>query len=369
MRLEGVVRNLWLTQKSKKVLEIRPYPDKSTEALLALVVRDAREYHPWMRFETVNALKEELRGLPAAQAVGGFQKVAGHRLPEPKSLGVALGVAPGDGEEEFRLAVRTTQSNEAVSKYLDTLNLITSGEIEVQHVGDIQVVPPVQTSASWRQRHRPLHPGFSVGHRNSTAGTIGAFVEKKGSIHILSNNHVLALNDAGQQNDLIVQPGPYDGGTHPADSVARLSYWVPLQGAGNLVDAAIGVIDHDIDFEATYNGQKLGPTVTPDIGMGAWKVGRTSSVTHGKVTAIGMDDVRVRISSTQVVYFDDQIELASDSGLFSQGGDSGSLILTEGQNSPFGLLFAGSQLSGKTYANRLEHVLGLTGTKLLEYSV
>jgi hypothetical protein len=90
-----------------------------------------------------------------------------------------------------------------------------------------------------------------VAHVQTTAGTIGAFVEKNGMTYILSNNHVLARSNAAQHNDVIVQPGPFDGGVHPRDAISRLSGWVPIKPAANFVDAAIGVIDLNMDFDPT----------------------------------------------------------------------------------------------------------------------
>lgn len=320
-----------------------------------------------MLLQTVLDLKAKLRGIPSAASVGmgGFVKFAGTSLPAAKTLGVVLGVAPGSGgSQDYRIAVRTTRQDQAVSSYVNTLGLVTNGEIDVQHVGEIQALPPAPSNLPWRGRTRPLKPGYSVAHVQSTAGTIGAFVEKNGMSYILSNNHVLALSNTAQYNDVIVQPGPFDGGLHPQDSISRLSGWVPIKATANFVDAAIGVIDVNTDFDPTYNGQQLGVPVQAQIGVGAWKVGRTTGVTKGTVSAVALDDVPVRLGSLTVAYFDDQIEIQGDSGLFSEGGDSGSLIL-DPANNPFGLLFAGSTVTGKTYANVLNTVLQLLDAALL----
>jgi hypothetical protein len=100
------------------------------------------------------------------------------------------------------------------------------------------------------------------------------------------------------------------------------------------------------------------------IALRAWKVGRTTGVTKGTVTAVALDDVPVRLDPSTVAYFDDQIEIQGDSGAFSEGGDSGSLILDQANN-PFGLLFVGSTVTGKTYANVLNTVLQLIDAALL----
>ena len=83
-----------------------------------------------------------------------------------------------------------------------------------------------------------------------------------------------------------MQPGPYDGGGHPGDSVARLSAWVRLQAGINYVDMAIGVLDYNMPFGVTYSGVNLAGIAKAQLGVAAWKVGRTTGVTRGVVTAV-----------------------------------------------------------------------------------
>ena len=55
------------------------------------------------------------------------------------------------------------------------------------------------TTQSLTQKRRPCPPGFSIGHPDVTAGTLGAWVHRGRSdaYFILSNNHILASsNDA-----------------------------------------------------------------------------------------------------------------------------------------------------------------------------
>jgi hypothetical protein len=112
----------------------------------------------------------------------------------------------------------------------------------------------IQTLA---KRVRPAKGGYSVGHKDITAGTISTCVYDilpGGSttppshgvgippkFYILSNNHVLANTNAGLLGDAILQPGPFDGGVDPADRIATLSRFIPINfaaGASNLVDCA-----------------------------------------------------------------------------------------------------------------------------------
>src|SRR5262249_28159492 len=88
-----------------------------------------------------------------------------------------------------------------------------------------------------QKRQRPLAAGISVAHHDVTAGTIAYFCRslKLGDdaekIYILSNNHVLANVNLGQNGDHVYQPGPADGGGVP-DDVATLRRFASLDLTG-----------------------------------------------------------------------------------------------------------------------------------------
>ena len=92
------------------------------------------------------------------------------------------------------------------------------------------------------------------------------------------------------------------------------------------------------------------------------KIGRTTGHTRGRVTAFELDNVVVAYD-TGNFRFDDQIEVeGADDAAFSQGGDSGSLVVLRERAGRVGLLFAGSDQGGSngtglTYVNALGHVL------------
>jgi hypothetical protein len=100
-----------------------------------------------------------------------------------------------------------------------------------------------------------------------------------------------------------------------------------------------------------------------------YKVGRTTDLKAGRVTAIEMDNVAVRYSQG-LVHFDGQIEVEGQ-GLdpFSQGGDSGSLVF-DGNGLGCALLFAGGDQGGSngmgfTYVSPLQNVLDSLQVDLL----
>jgi hypothetical protein len=217
------------------------------------------------------------------------------------------------------------------------------------------------------RRMRPAEGGYSVGHVTVTAGTIATCVYDVGAavparFYILSNNHVLAHSNAAVAGDPILQPGRVDGGTDPADRIARLSRFIPITfdpptpraQHRNLVDAAVAEGQfHDLDREIYWIGYVRGwrQRVNVRVGTPVHKTGRTTNYTQGRITAVNAT-IDVNYGSGMVARFLDQIVTTP----MSAGGDSGSLVTTL-DNVALGLLFAGSPQA--TILNQLEHVRSL----------
>lgn len=233
--------------------------------------------------------------------------------------------------------------------------------------------PPVVTAQALGEtgRVRPLRPGVSIAHVDVTAGTLGAFVLVGGVVHALSNHHVLAGSPSARTGDLILQPGPADGGLAPSDRVGTLAAFVPLAaGTTATVDAAIALLD-DPEVDPTYPVGRITTTARALGGESVAKIGRTTSITRGRVTAIELDDVVVGYGDELGnLRFDDQIEIEGlGTGPFSRGGDSGSLVYRE-DGVALGLLFAGSEYGGDngrglTYVNPIDAVLTALDATLL----
>ncbi len=226
-------------------------------------------------------------------------------------------------------------------------------------------------------RVRPINGGVSVGHRNVTAGTIGACVYdflpdgvgKPGKYYILSNNHVLANSNAATIGDSILQPGRADGGLIPQDRIGRLSRFIPLQFAPdvalavqhNLVDAALAAVPFrllggSINWIGEVRGWRKKAAVT--VGTMVKKTGRTTGFTTGRITVVNAT-VDVNYRGGKVARFKDQMLTTN----MSAGGDSGSLITTL-DNVAVGLLFAGS--TQVTVANQIENVRSLLRVEIAE---
>jgi hypothetical protein len=205
----------------------------------------------------------------------------------------------------------------------------------------------------YQRRVRPAPAGVSIGHHAVSAGTFGALVKEGGDVHILSNNHVLANENAGKVGDNVLQPGTYDGGRPDRDTIAQLAGFVPLKAdEANLVDAAIAtpVVRQDVAPEILHIGRIKGDA-EPAVDLAVRKSGRTTRYTEGHVTAT---DVTLRVMYSEgFLMFADQFLVTGSRGAFSDGGDSGSLIV-DGENRAVGLLFAGSPFT--TVANRWSNV-------------
>ena len=227
------------------------------------------------------------------------------------------------------------------------------------------------------KRQRPAPMGFSVGHPAITAGSIGArVVDHSGNVYALSNNHVLANSNDARIGDAALQPGPYDRGTAPADQIGTLAAFntIDFSGGANTIDAAIALsgttnLDHATPADDGYgvpnaaifgdaNGDGVFDDETSLLGLNVQKYGRTTKLTHGQITGInGTVTVCYEVFfgfCIKSARFVDQLVI--EPGTFSDGGDSGSLIVTDdGNKNPVALLFAGS--SAQTIANRIDLVL------------
>jgi hypothetical protein len=133
-------------------------------------------------------------------------------------------------------------------------------------------------------------------------------------------------------------------------------------------DAAIARLDRvPVSFE--YPVGRVIKTARALGGEVVGKVGRTTAVTRGRVTAIELDDVVVGYEDLGALNVDDQIEIESlDDGPFSRGGDSGALVYRQ-DGVAIGLLFAGSESGGRsgkglTYANPIDQVLEILDVEL-----
>jgi hypothetical protein len=229
---------------------------------------------------------------------------------------------------------------------------------------DVVVFGKVVPEAKPLVTRTPIQPGFSIGHMDTTAGTLGAVVRKGGELYLLSNSHVFALSGTAHKEDAILYPGKADGGKNPDDVVVRLAGFSKFHTGGdfvNHVDCAIAKPTAarlaDVVSEIKGLGVPKG-TITPARGMTIVKVGRTMGKTTGEVRDVHF---RFTLQYDEVgeVGFLDQVLCTR----YSKSGDSGSLVLDQATGKAVGLHFAGAK--GGSVFNPIDQVLKALGVTLV----
>lgn len=338
-----------------------------------------------MRLDSARELKQMLIEQILSQRAGGAMPRAEAAALSAINLichagrqaSLAMGISRKSGSpNDFRLAIRIQQRPLENSPVVDMLHKRAHGEADIRYIGRVR--PGMAGAGAPRRRERPLVIGASISHPAVTAGTLGCFVkDRRGRVCLLSNNHVIANENAAKTGDPIVQPGTIDGGRITRDTVARVERFIRLRpGQVNRVDAAIATLGPKVRIDpGTLRGlgrlRGVGPA--SEIGEEVAKIGRTTGLTRGRVSAIELDNVFVDYGIGRV-RFDDQLEIEGHPagrrrpGAFSLGGDSGALIVSR-ELEAAAILFAGSDHGGPddrglTYATPITAVLKALRVKL-----
>lgn len=316
-------------------------------------------------------------------------------LRRPNVVGAGIGYKNGDPEQGLAVIAHVTKKKprglrkghisrfQAVPKTFDGL---PTDVIETGHYTAFQ--DPTG-------HFRPAPGGMSIGHYMITAGTLGMWVNYQGRKVILSNNHVLANSNDAEFGDTILQPGKFDGGEIPADTLATLEKFIPIEFEGEESDCdAINMIARSVNFISRSLGRKsqlrtyvtqaaenlvdcaiatpLRPTDVLDqmidgtmvmgvtnfnLGDRVHKFGRTTGHTYGEIQQVDVTAM-VGYGQNKIAKFVDQLM----AGAMSQGGDSGSAVLDATTNEVGGLLFAGS--NSTTIINRIQNVIQALGISI-----
>ncbi len=283
------------------------------------------------------------------------RSASGHKFASENVVGVGIGIKDSAGVFTGELAIKVFVKEKVSHRRIHEDFLIPE---EIGGIAtDVSAVGPIRSFSYAARYDRPVRSGVSCGHPSLSAGTIGCLVVlKNGRLGLLSNNHVLANENNATVGDAIIQPGRVDGGQTPSDVIGLLEDFLPINfAADNLVDAAVAWTSRSLvsSHHMTYVADPTPIAATPL--MTVIKNGRTTQATTGWVEAIDVDAVDVEYDSG-IARFNDQIVIRGLSGAsFSQGGDSGALIVTSGSRQPVGLLFAGS--TTHTFANPIDVVM------------
>lgn len=258
---------------------------------------------------------------------------------------------------------------------------------------DVMQVGELRALQARTERWRPAPGGVSLGHYKITAGTFGAIVRDRDTDArlILSNNHVLANSNDASPGDPILQPGAADGGKLKDDTLAILERFEPLAfstapsdcslatgaaevanffarlvgskhklqamqvdtEAANYIDAAVArPVQDDLVLEEILEIGIVSGTTEAELGMPVRKSGRTTRLTTGEINVLDAT-VNVSYGSGKTARFEEQIV----TGAMSQGGDSGSLVVSAESLLAVGLLFGGSNQA--TIFNPIQKVLDI----------
>jgi hypothetical protein len=223
---------------------------------------------------------------------------------------------------------------------------------------DVKAIGRVRPEA--HKKVSPIQSGFSVGHVDVTAGTVGAIVKKGKKLYILSNSHVLADAGLGKLEDEVLYPGPGDGGKLSKHLAGTLAKFVTFKVGGrflNHVDCALCEIDaarlDDLDL-SIFGIKGLPKTSKATRDMVVIKRGRTTGETEGVVVDVNF---RVVIDYPGVgeVGFLEQVLCSR----YSKPGDSGSIVVDKKAKSIVGLHFAGA--NGGSVFNPIADVINALG--------
>lgn len=227
---------------------------------------------------------------------------------------------------------------------------------------------PMKLGTSGGNASDLLMNGGNIG--GCCSGTLGSLLSRDGNFYILSNNHVLDKSGQGSTGDPIVQPGLGDVNCQVQDTatVAHLSQ-APLMQSN--VDAAIAaIVPGEVDMSGAILdlagvNQPAAPSSTLADAPTALssheqvaKVGRSSGLTCGSIESVAADIIvhyETSCGSTTQFQVSYTNQIVITGGVFSEPGDSGSLVVTADTARPLGLLYAGN--SSSTALNPIQDVL------------
>ena len=293
-----------------------------------------------------------------------FRAQAAATSPDPgvNVVGVGIGEMISGGTPtglmSVRLLVRVKYAKGMIPPQHILPEMFEGMHVDVEEVGTFRPM----AFPNPRTMIRPAQPGSSIGFEFAggspiMAGTFGGLVrDAAGTQYVLSNSHVLANEGQLAVGSPIYQQGLLDlpSGSTKAQ-IAKLSKFIPFDPQPALVDCAMAEVTSPslVSKDILYIGAPRGVTAARQD-MVVHKFGRTSFYTAGRVTMVNTD-TSVDYDQGTVVFKNQIVVVGLNGSIFSQPGDSGSLILERDSQMAIGLLFAGS--SSHTLANHIEDVL------------
>ena len=283
-------------------------------------------------------------------------------------VGVGIGLKRVDGKDTdivcVRLYVRDKLSGKRLTKKHALPAKIGGFPTDIIEVGTPRILHGLSV-----QRMRPARPGCTITAEASTEispefpGTFGAVVQDlAGKLYILSNNHVLAVEEIFEGHLRIYQPG----GPAASDRIGKLASVVSFDPSRRTnVDCALAAVTS----ASSVNGSPLPPVgplssaepIDAQVGMVVEKFGAGTGHTVGTVTDIDAD-FQIDKYLTGTVFLENQIQISDGREPFCAPGDSGALVVDTESKRATGLLAV--NMGGFALANHLSAVLGQSGVLL-----
>ena len=282
-------------------------------------------------------------------------------------VGTAVGQA-ADGEVALLVLMETAAAATGLPDRLEgvpVIKLVTGKILALKRPAPGTTIDPTASFI------RPVPIGVSTGNAGEcSAGTIGARVkDSNDALYALSNNHVYALENNAPLNSNVLQPGRYDTGcgNNPDNAIGTLSAFERIDfstSANNVIDAAIALSDSAKLGNTTPSngyGKPKSAILNATLSAAVQKYGRTTSLTKGSIAGI---NVTVNVGYTSgTARFVNQI-LVTARKAFIKAGDSGSLLVTDPDRNPVGLLFAGDSSGRYAFANPIGPILERFGVSI-----
>jgi len=299
-------------------------------------------------------------------------------LKLPNVTGVFTGTKVTDGVDTGRIAIVVTVSEKkdvpARSRVPTEINGVPTDVIEetivpmvagAVRLEDIELLVDATNYAT-------LEGGMSIGPCRSIhleppdapeagdyvfVGTLGCIVRdnKTNDPMMLSNFHVMCVDNTWSVGDTMAQPSRVDGGSCPADQVGALQR-AQLTAS---VDGAVASISGRPHACEIIDIGDVNGTAVAAVDMAVRKRGRTTELTHGRVAATDYTTSVDYGDGLGVITFTNQIRIVNDSAqsaFFGKKGDSGSVVVN-GDNDVVGLYFAGNTSGTVGVANQIAAAL------------
>ena len=283
----------------------------------------------------------------------------------PNVVDVAIGLKEKSGELTDEIVFQVFVMEKVEKDSLDPTELIPK-KIKGYKTDVVKVPKAVNRIDS--SEHRPVTGGLQISNGKGHVGTLGCFAQlvTDDTMVLLSNEHVL-YSDGAVAGEKIGQPNLDNKCCCCCAYVDGIIGTILSPAINNSnVDCAIATVNTGVATDFILNNSMtttelhINGTDTVVVGDLVRKIGRTSGLTNGTVNSInGSTSSKTGQIFIRPVASETYTESKNSKKAFSDGGDSGSVIIDEANN-VIGLLWGGdpdSHTVDETYACHINDVL------------